>query len=654
MKQEMSSVDVAAIIKELRPRLQDAKIAKIYQHSADEFRIGLHIFKEGRTNLVVEAGRRLHLTKHPEVAPKFPQSFPMLLRKHLTGGRITDIMQYDFDRIIEIHIKRGEDQTILLIELFSKGNIILLDGEKRIILPLKSISFRDRKVVRGETYELPQAQLSPISATVDELKQMFQGSDADIVRTVATRMNMGGQYAEEVCLRAGIDKKTMARELSDVSALYEAMHEVFSPLFTDLKPHIVFKDGKKMDVLPFPLSQYGKNERKDLATFNEALDEYFSEPSEKKTGEAREEKSAGKPQKPGLYEYRMQKQLLALQKFREDEEKFVKKGELIYANFQTIENVLKAIKTARDKGFSWDEIKNILKRSDMPEAKAIKSINSSKGTINVSIDGIEVELDTRLSVHQNSQLFYDKAKKISAKIKGALTAIEGTKQLSEKNKTPEVRKKILKLKQKWYEQFRWFVSSDGFLVIGGRDAESNENIVKKYMEKRDIFFHAQVSGSPAVIIKTEGKEVPETSLLEAAQFTVSYSGIWKSGQASGECYWVLPGQVSKTPESGEYVAKGAFVIRGKRNYFKDVLLGAAIGLELNEEKKLIGGPVSAVRKRAQMVVEVKQGEFNQNDLSKKIYRFLNEKFEDKKLIKTIASPDIIAMFLPPGGSKVKE
>ena len=173
MKQEMSSVDVAAIIKELRPRLLDAKIAKIYQHSADEIRIGLHIFKEGRTNLIIEAGRRLHLTKNPEIAPKFPQSFPMLLRKHLTGGRITDISQYDFDRIIEMHIQRGEDKTILLIELFSRGNIVLLDAEKKIILPLKSISFRDRKVRGGEPYELPAPQLSPVSATEGELKEMF-------------------------------------------------------------------------------------------------------------------------------------------------------------------------------------------------------------------------------------------------------------------------------------------------------------------------------------------------------------------------------------------------------------------------------------------------------------------------------------------------
>jgi len=116
----------------------------------------------------------------------------------------------------------------------------------------------------------------------------------------------------------------------------------------------------------------------------------------------------------------------------------------------------------------------------------------------------------------------------------------------------------------------------------------------------------------------------------------------------------LPEQVSKTPESGEYVAKGAFVIRGQRNYFKDVMLGAALGLILNEEKRLIGGPASAVRKIAQFVMEVEPGEFEQNDISKKIYRMLVDKFEDKRLIKDIASPDKIAMFLPPGRSRVKE
>ncbi|MDP2841859.1 MAG: ribosome rescue protein RqcH, partial [Candidatus Methanoperedens sp.] len=399
---------------------------------------------------------------------------------------------------------------------------------------------------------------------------------------------------------------------------------------------------------------YEKNEKKYFGNFNDALDEYFSAGAEKKREQIKEIKDT-KNKKTGLYEYRLQKQIQALEKFRNEEGQLVRRGELIYGHYQTVDGILNAIKAARDKGYSWDDIRNILKGSDIPEARAIKSVNTSKGTLTITLDSVDIELDARLSVTQNSQMYYDRSKKLSSKIKGALYAIEETKKLTGKEEVPKkTRQKLPVHKQKWYEQFRWFVSSDGFLVIGGRDAQSNEDIVKKYLEKRDIFFHAHVSGSPAVVIKTEGKDVPETTLMEAAQFTVSYSVIWKSGQASGDAYWVLPEQVSKTPESGEYVAKGAFVIRGQRNYYKDVMLGAALGLILNEEKRLIGGPVSAVRKIAQLVMEVEPGEFEQNDLSKKIYRMLTDKFEDKRLIKEIASPDKIAMFMPPGRSRVKD
>ena len=96
------------------------------------------------------------------------------------------------------------------------------------------------------------------------------------------------------------------------------------------------------------------------------------------------------------------------------------------------------------------------------------------------------------------------------------------------------------------------------------------------------------------------------------------------------------------------------MIRGQRNYYKDVPLGTVLGLILNEEKRLIGGPVSAVRKRAQFVIGIEPGEYEQNDLSKKIYRMLVDRFGDKRLIKDIASPDKIAVFLPHGRSNIKQ
>lgn len=637
MKQEMSSVDVAAILRELQLRLQNARIGKIYQISLNEIRIGLYIFKQGKTNLVIEAGKRLHLTKYPKEAPRIPQAFPMLLRKHLSGGRITSISQYDFDRIIEIHVQRGENKLILLAELFSKGNILLLNSEKRIILPLKSLSFKDRKIRGGEVYELPQPQINPITVTYEQLKDMFLSSDTDVVKTIATRMNIGGQYAEEICSHAGIEKNMPASQLGDVTPVLDSLRKIFKPLSNGLKPHIVLKDGKGIDVLPFELQQYNNYEKRFFETFNEALDEYFN----KDVSEVKQ-----KEKQQDTYQYRLQKQMQALNIFKKERERFIHKGEVIYAHYNSCDRILNAVKEMRDKGYSWEDILEVLKASDK-----VKNIYPEKGIVVVGIENENIELDIKLSVPQNAQVYYDKAKKLSSKIKGAMKAIERTKQLSKKEQPVII--KLNRTKQRWYEQFRWFVSSDGFLVIGGRDAQSNENIVKKYLEKRDIFFHTHVLGSPAVIIKTEGKEIPETTLMEAAQFTVSYSSIWKSGQASGECYWVFPNQVSKTPESGEYIVTGAFVIRGKRNYFKDVILSIAIGIEFNEGLRLIGGPPNAIKKRCKFVIEIEPGEFNQNDLAKKIYRMLYERFEDKKLIKTIASPDNIAKFLPPGGSRIK-
>jgi hypothetical protein len=187
-------------------------------------------------------------------------------------------------------------------------------------------------------------------------------------------------------------------------------------------------------------------------------------------------------------------------------------------------------------------------------------------------------------------------------------------------------------------------------VIGGRSATSNEEIVKKYLEKRDIFIHSQAPGAPVTIIKVDkGAEVSEQTLAEAAQFAISYSSIWKSGQYTGDCYWVHPDQVSKTPEHGEFVSKGAFIIRGTRNYLKDVSVGIAIGI--TSDLRLIGGPVSAVSNQAENVVEIVPGRFNQNDIAKKIYRIFSDALG--RSIKVVASPDQIAKFLPPGESDIR-
>jgi hypothetical protein len=273
------------------------------------------------------------------------------------------------------------------------------------------------------------------------------------------------------------------------------------------------------------------------------------------------------------------------------------------------------------------------------------SLLDGQGEMRVLLEGEELELHAGLTVPQNAQRYYEKAKEMARKASGAKEALIITKLLRAGKVAPKKPRPISfyrRRKPKWYERFRWFFSSDGFMVLGGRDSDTNEEIYTKYMERRDLVLHTDAPGAPLTVIKTEGEPVPERTLLEAAQFAVSYSSVWKGGLVAADCYMITGDQVSKTPESGEFLKKGAFVIRGERTYFKDTPLGLAIGIS---EGILVGGPVSAVKPKADPAVEIEPGELNADDLAKKIYRQFSDKVDDRAFLKSVASVDQLVQFL---------
>jgi predicted ribosome quality control (RQC) complex YloA/Tae2 family protein len=665
MKEEMSSVDVFAVVGELQ-FLLDSKLEKAYQHTSDEIRLKLQEFKTGKYDLIIEAGKRLHITGHPRESPKLPPSFPMILRKYMTGGRVTRIAQHNFDRIVEIEVTRAGVKNTLVAELFNQGNVILLDEGRKIMMPLRAMKMKDRDVLRGEQYEFPPPQLSPLDVTVDSLKKLFEASDRDVVRTLATETSIGGMYAEEALALAGVDKNRQARSLveSEIQLVVNGLDELFRPLKSgNLRPHIVLQDGKEVDVLPIELKRYDNYQKVYFESFNKALDEYFGKHV---VAEVKAVVAEKKAEKLGILERRLRQQEDAIAKFEKEERENVRKGELIYAEYAAVDDIIKVIKGARARGISWDDIRKTLKdakKAGNPAATMIQSVDPAANTVTVKFPEATVNINVGLTVPQNAQVYYEKVKKVQSKKEGALRAIEVTKKAMAKEMpraeaVTEPKKAPMRTKPrkpKWYERYRWFYTSDGFLVIAGRDADQNEEVVKKYMDKKDVFFHAQAHGAPITVVKTEGRDITEEAIAEVAQFAVSYSSVWKSGQFSGDCYWVRPEQVSKTPEPGEYVAKGAFIIRGERNYVKNVEVRAAVGVRLDETGcYIIGGPVAAVKARAKYSVVVEPGEFSQGDIAKKAYRyFLEHAGEvDARAIRQAASPDKVSPFLPPGESRL--
>ena len=698
-KRELTSVDLAALVTELN-RYEGAKVDKVYLYGDDLLRFKMRDFDRGRVELLVEVGdtKRVHAADPDRVpdAPGRPPNFAKMLRNRLSGADFAGVEQFEFDRILTFDFERGDENTRVVAELFGQGNVAVLDETGEVVRSLETVRLKSRTVAPGAQYEFPASRVNPLSVSYDALAARMDDSDSDVVRTLATQLNLGGLYAEEVCTRAGVEKTTPIEAAGDDE--YRAIHDALEDLRTRLRggefdPRIYGDDGTVVDATPFPLEEHEREglDSEAADAFNAALDEYFHRLERADDDDSAEEAASSRPDFEA--EIAKQKRIIdqqegAIEEFKQQADAERRRAELLYANYDLVDEVLSTVRQARDDDVAWDEIRETLAAGadrGIPAAEAVVDVDGADGTVTVELDDTEVTVDVDTGVEKNADRLYTEAKRIEEKKAGALAAIENTrKELDavrkrrnewETDDDPDLDTESdvgdddrdwlsmesipIRASEEWYERFRWFHTSDGFLVIGGRNADQNEEIVTKYLDKHDRFLHTQAHGGPVTVVKASGPsepaapvEFPETTLEEAAQFAVSYSSTWKEGRYAGEAYMVSPDQVSKTPESGEYIEKGSFVIRGDRTYVRDVETEVAVGIQCEGETRVVGGPPSAIEGRVATAVRLQPGQYAQNDAAKLLYREFKSRFADQSFLRKVASPDRIQEFLPAGGSEI--
>jgi len=698
-KRELTSVDLRAVAAELRA-YEGAKVDKAYLYDGDLLRLRMRDFDRGRVELLVEVGevKRAHVADPDRVpdAPGRPPNFAMQLRNRISGADFAGVEQHGFDRVLTFRFERPDGDTLVVAELFGDGNVAVLNSDREVLACLETVRLKSRTVAPGSVYDYPEARFDPLGGMAYEaFAARMAESDADIVRTLATRLNFGGDWAEELCSRAEVPYNMAISDAGEQQyrPLYRVIEELRTALAEGSFDARVYYDHEgegederrvPVDVTPFPLLEREGQEVEPFETFNRALDEYFHEfeESEADPGDERPDFEA----EVAKYERIIEQQQGAIDGFDEQAEAERERAELLYARYDTVDEVIRAVRSARAEDVGWEEIADRFAEGadrGIAAAEAVVDVDGREGTVTLELDDTRVDVDPSVGVERNADLLYQEAKRVEEKKEGALEAIEDTReQLAdvkrrreqweagddeepEEEKEPEAvdwlaRESIpIRRDEQWYEQFRWFHTSDGFLVIGGRDADQNEAIVKKYMERGDRFFHTQASGAPATVLKATGPsepsrevEFPESTLEEAAQFAVSYSAVWKAGQFAGDVYMVEPDQVTKTPEPGEYIEKGSFVIRGERTYFEDTPVGVAVGVAVEPQTRVVGGPPAAVEEAAVTSVRIEPGQYAQNDIAKMIYRELRERFADQTFVRKVASPDRVQEFCPAGGSRI--
>jgi predicted ribosome quality control (RQC) complex YloA/Tae2 family protein len=713
-KQEMTSLDMRFLMKELRTALVGGVFRKIYQYGragSRQFLFEVFMPQMGGQWLYVDSNK-LFLTRRKKAVPQEPPSFCMFLRKHLMNRKIKSVRQYEFDRIVEI----ATDENILVIELFSTGNVILCDSMYKIIMPLEFQKWRGREVKPKLPYKYPPKVTNPFELDFDSMRRGLSRSDKKLAGYLATLMGLGPEYAREVCARAGIQPEKPATDVSleEASGLHQALLSLDGE-----KPRASVYSGL---VSPFPLRILGQEKPKDFPSLSEALDEFFSEQQiESAREEAVKEATVEKERIGRIVEQQSEATGKWVRIARESKEM----GDMIYSNYPTVQAALEGIMKARNAGMGWDEIKQGVAGEQTPEAETIKEIREGDGVVVLELGGVPVEIDMTRSVEENAARYYEDSKWAKKKMAGLGEASgEFRERLGEAEKgeekalgedfkrlvfarekpapaapekaaegvevpesgeapeggeaAPEPRAEAeetgeVKIagdeepveaatrkpeRKRWYERFRWFFSSDGFLVVAGRSADQNEMLLKKHTEPQDRVFHADIAGAAFVVIKTQGLEVPDVTKREAAEFSAANSKAWSRGLGTVDIFSVPRERVSKSPPSGEYLPKGSFMIHGEREWFRNLELKLAVGIRIDREAglaRVVSGPVMAVRKNSDYMVTLKPGFKKSLELARTIRNriLVKSRPEDRYLIEKLPLEEL-QVVVPSGMADIVE
>jgi predicted ribosome quality control (RQC) complex YloA/Tae2 family protein len=605
MKLKESSLDFHAFVAIYGDTILNSFIKKVYQVNQKEFILQLYRsdIKKKDFFISLTKGIAFHEAEKPEEATQLS----MLFRKQLSEKRIVGIEQINFDRVIKITLHTGQE---IILELFGSGNLILTDNGK-IVFAMDQHVYKTRKVVIGEEY-IPPVTVNPL-VDLSTFSDILNNSKASIVKTLATRVNLGGEIAEESLYRSNIDKDKMPSEIKNE---YELLYNNILEIINESSNNKSFYYESEELLSPVLLTATGKDPDKEFNDFNEGIDFYL-----KHYPETEKNKSS--------VERRIESQRKSIEEFNKYMLIYTEFGNYLKMNFQQLQKLISIVSNNVKRSNTDNFVFNDLEICD---------INPARNEFSIAYNNIKITLNYKESAGNNLNRVFNTAKEYKNKIEGAEKAIEETKKLIVKEKKVTKKKRV----KYWFESYHWFISSAGNMVMAGRDAKTNEKLVKKHMSENDIYVHADLYGAPSTIIKNDGIDITEDTIREACEFSISLSRAWPAGIGSGTAYWVYPSQVSKTPESGEFVSKGSWIIRGKRNYVLNLPLELKISLINYKDSKIPMISPAETKVDSKEWVIIKPGNEKRSTAADKIAKILGiEKSE-------------IESILPPGGSIIAE
>lgn len=617
----LSSLDLSILLKELKSKIIGFNIKNVY-HLDDIILLKISS-KEYKFELFLIPGNCIFYTEEEVKKPTTPSNLAKRLRKFINNGIINSIEQVNSERIIKFTIINKGKKYYLYLEIFPRGNLILVDENEEIQCAFYYKKMRDRDILIGSKYFPPPLKQSITYApSLEEMKKILSNKDK-IVSILAKYF--GGKYSEEILYRANIDKNKIALNISneEILKIIEKINEILNEL-NNPNPQLIIKNGEAIPIpIKFNIFQNKNYSFKSFKSFNDAIKEAWKYEIEIKQKYIFEKEIN---EKKAFIEKEIKDKEKAIELLSKNalKNRFLAKKLFIILN--EIENARKEAEILLLKNENEENIiEKCFKKILNEEVKVSKIKKDTKEIIFLTPFG-EVSLNIKEPISKQLNKLFEEAKEYEKEKNELLKKINELKIEIEKlaSKPLFYKEKIeIKpaIKEDWLNKFRWSYTSNGKLIISGKDIGTNNLLYRKYMENNDLVFHADIKGAPLTILKS-GKECSKEEIIEAAQFSASWSKAWKENIHSMSVYYVFPNQVSKSPPSGEYLPKGAFYISGKKNYIQ-VELALSIGLiKSNDSLEIIHGPEGSISKKTNVYVTIIPGKTPAEKLSKEILSIL--------------------------------
>lgn len=404
------------------------------------------------------------------------------------------------------------------------------------------------------------------------------------------------------------------------------------------------REGLKYhDFQPFKPQQFVEDESitiLEFKGFNATVDEFFSSAESQKLESRLSEREQNAKRKLENAKLDHQKRIGGLQEVQAIN---VRKARTIELNRQRVQEAIAAVNSLLAQGMDWQNVARLIEveqgrqnvvaetiklplklyentitlllleesfedeadfegdetDSDVSDSEAAdqEGSNESKKTA-ISDPRLAIDVDLALSAWSNARQYYEQ-KKVAA-VKEQKTLQSSAKALkSTERKIGADLKKGLKQEREllrpqrmahWFEKFIFFISSEGYLVLGAKDAQQTEIVYNRHLERGDVFVHADLNGASPVVVKNKpgraNDPIPPSTLSQAGTLVVATSSAWDS-KAVMSAWWVMAEQVSKTTANGDFLSPGNFHVKGEKRFLPpaQLLLGFGLMFKISEESK---------------------------------------------------------------------